>query len=110
MGVIQNDLLSTLSQLTHLSSLLCSVVFEQIITDVSIQREAHILYKSHQLIGYADDVALVAISESELKEITERLVVGNHKTGLQLNPKVCKVISAVSRAGIKLRIGTHLVK
>ena len=58
------------------------------------------------MVGYADNVALVAREESELKEITKRLVEETHKMKLKLNSNECKVmrIGDVSCIGDELQI------
>lgn len=43
--------------------------------------------KCHQIVGYADDVAIIARREKELKEVTSVLVNEKHKMGVQLNQK-----------------------
>lgn len=58
------------------------------------------MYKSHQVIGYIDDVAVIVSDERKLKAITKIFVEEAYKIGLQLNPKKCKVM----KIGCVLRV------
>lgn len=69
------------------------MILKQIIRDSNENREEHILYKSHQVTGYADDVAARTRCGLELKETkTKRLVENAQRTELQLNLKKSKVM------------------
>lgn len=46
-----------------LSALLLTTVLEKIIWDSLINTYGHIVHKGHQVVGYADDVALRAMNE-----------------------------------------------
>ena len=57
-----------------LSTILFNVVLEETIRSSTLNRDGDILHKSHQIIGYADDLAVIARNEEGLKDITQRLI------------------------------------
>lgn len=64
-----------LRQRDQLSMLLLNLVLEKIISDSKENREQSLMYKSRQIISYADDVALIARNPNELKNIGKGLKV-----------------------------------
>jgi hypothetical protein len=50
-----------------------------------MNREGHIYYKSHQVICYADDMAIVSRTEKDLGEIIQNLIEADAKMGLTIN-------------------------
>lgn len=75
-----------------LSTLLFNIALEKVMRDGNLNRKGDILNKGHQVVGYADDLAIIARNERELKETTSRLVEEAFKMGLQLNQRKCKVM------------------
>ena len=53
-----------------LSAILLNMVLEKTIRSSKLNRDGDIMHKSHQIIGYADDLAVIARSEEGLKDIT----------------------------------------
>lgn len=58
-----------------LNTLVFNITVENTFKDSQLSREGNIMYKNHQLIGYADDVAR---RKYELKKTTKRMVEAAH--------------------------------
>ena len=55
-----------------LSTILFKMVLEKTTRSSKLNRDGDIMHKSHQIIRYADDLAVIARSEEGLKNITQR--------------------------------------
>ena len=51
------------------------------------------MYKSQQVIGYADDLTVIARSEKGLENITQRLLEEAWQRGLRVNKKKSKIVT-----------------
>ena len=69
------------------STILFNVVLEKTIRSSKLDRDGDIMHKSHQVIGYAVDLAVIARSEEGLKNIIQRLIDEAWQRGLQVNEK-----------------------
>ena len=68
------------------------IVMEKTIRSTKLNREGDILHKSHQIIGYADDLAVIARNEQGLKHITQKLREETWRRGLWVNEKKSKIM------------------
>ena len=69
------------------------------------------MYKSHQIIGYADDLAVIARSEEGLKDIIQKLINEAWQRGLlQVNEKKSKItkIEGIKKDRAEFRVCTYL--
>lgn len=84
----------------------------KIIRDSLVNRDGHIIYKRYQEVRYVVDVAVIAKSEKELKEVMVSLVEEARRMGLQLNAKEFNAlrISVVSMGEAKMQLDTCLLK
>ena len=49
------------------------MVLGKTIRSSKLNRDGDIMHKSHQIIEYADDLAVIARSEERLKDITQKI-------------------------------------
>ena len=74
-----------LKQGDALSPLLFNCALEYAIRRVQVNQEGLILYGTHQLLVYADDVNMLGESVHSIRENAESLVVASKEIGLEVN-------------------------
>jgi Reverse transcriptase (RNA-dependent DNA polymerase) len=85
------------------------MVLEKIIRDAKLNRVGDITYKSHQIMAYADDVAIIASNSKELQDVTKKIVEAAFKMGLKVNQDKCKIMRlGESRLDNTFRVNTSL--
>jgi len=91
-----SDLITTkkgLRQGHSLACLLFNLAFEKAVRNAGIQTSGTILYKSVQLLAYADDIDIIARSRMALKEAFLSLERAAGKIGLRINEKKTKYLT-----------------
>lgn len=76
-----------------LAPILFNIVLEKVIREAIDNTGGSIINKSHQVIGYADDINLVARSEREIKESYRKIETQAQKVGLQVNEQKTKMLT-----------------
>jgi Reverse transcriptase (RNA-dependent DNA polymerase) len=75
-----------------LSTLLFNMILEKVLRDSHINRIGHILYRGHQVLAYADDVAIIARSVGEMQQVVDSIITAGAEMGLRINTKKTKVM------------------
>ena len=68
------------------------------------------MHKSHQIIGYADDLAIIVGNEEGLKNITQRLIEEAWRRGLRVDERKSKIlkIKKIKKDRAEFRVCTCL--
>jgi len=72
---------------------LFNLVLEKTVRNAGIQTSGTIFYKSVQLLAYADDMDIIAISRTTLKEAFLSLERAAGEIGLRINEKKTKYLT-----------------
>lgn len=72
------------------SIVLFNLALENITKDHKLNKVNTLLNKTHQVMAHADDVVLLLRSRSEVKEITENLIEGIKRFGLEITEENIK--------------------
>lgn len=75
-----------------LSALLFNITLEKIFREAGLRRDGTIINKTYQCIAYADDVALLARNEKQLKKVTSRLMEAAKEYGLVINQEKTNIM------------------
>ena len=70
--------------------MLFNIVLERVVRDSGVNRTGLIYHKRHQLLAFADDIAIVTRTEKELREVVRKLERETRKVGLEINQKKSK--------------------
>ena len=86
------------------------MVLERTISISKLKRDEDLLHKSHQIIGYANDLVVVARNEEEVKDITQRLIEEAWRRGLRVNEKNSNImkIKKIKKDRAEFRVCTCL--
>lgn len=87
------EIKTELRQENPFSMLLFYLMLKNIIRDSKGNRERSLMYKSHQILSYGDDVALVARHPKELKNITKVTIDTAYRTRLKVNQEQNTIMS-----------------
>ena len=75
-----------------LACILFNIALEKMIHDANINQCGNILYKSTQILAYADDADIISRSPKSLQEATIALDRAARRMGLEINQTITKYI------------------
>ena len=93
-----------------LSCLLFNIALEKVILDAQINTKGNIFHRSVQILAYADDIDIIARSQSALKETFTRLEESARKMNLRINEEKTKYMPLTNDNRYKstfIEIGTY---
>jgi hypothetical protein len=82
-----------------------NIALEKVIQDARINTRGTIFQRSHQIIGYAYDLDILAHNQQELETVFEELEGNARQLGLKVNEKKTKYMLVTPKETLSQQIG-----